>query len=69
MAQEAPGQTPAAVPRQLLGCAVACLGLAMLALDGVGGHGWLGLRWGPLLLPLAGAGIAGLLPWTRPRQR
>jgi hypothetical protein len=50
---------PAPVWLQLLGCAVACLGLSMLALDGVGGAGWLGLRWVPLLLPLVGAGIAG----------
>lgn len=53
---------PAAVGLQLFGCAVACLGLAMLALDGIGGSGWLGLRWMPLLLPLVGAGLAGFGP-------
>ncbi len=53
---------PAAVWSQLLGCAVACVGLATLALDGVGGDGWLGLRWVPLLLPLIGAGAAGFGP-------
>ena len=53
---------PAAVWLQLLGCAVACAGLAMLALDGVGGAGWLGLRWIPLLTPLVGAGLAGFGP-------
>jgi hypothetical protein len=47
---------------QLLGCAVACAGLALLALDGIGGPGWLGLRWVPLLLPLLGTGIAGVGP-------
>ena len=56
---------PAAVWRQLLGCAVACAGLAMLALDGVGGSGWLGLRWVPLALPLVGAGLAGFGPLGR----
>ena len=53
---------PAAVWLQLLGCAVACGGLAMLALDGIGGDGWLGLRWIPLVLPLIGAGLAGFGP-------
>jgi hypothetical protein len=53
---------PAAVWLQLLGCTVACAGLAMLALDGIGGSGWLGLRWIPLLSPLVGAGLAGFGP-------
>jgi hypothetical protein len=53
---------PAATLLQLLGCVVACAGLAMLALDGVGGDGWLGLRWVPLMLPLIGAGLAGFGP-------
>ena len=57
-----PAARPPAVWRQILGCVVACAGLAQLALDGVGGEGWLGLRWIPLLLPLAGAGIAGFGP-------
>jgi hypothetical protein len=34
----------------------------MLALDGIGGSGWLGLRWVPLALPLFGAGLAGFGP-------
>jgi fucose 4-O-acetylase-like acetyltransferase len=52
---------PAAVWRQLLGGAVACCGLALLALDGVGSaRGWLGLRWLALLLPLAGCAVAGI---------
>ena len=42
--------------------AIACAGLAYLALDGVGGDGWLGLRWIPLLLPFVGAGLAGFGP-------
>ncbi len=53
---------PAPVLLQLIGCAIACLGLSMLALDGIGGNGWLGLRWVPLLTPLIGAGLAGLMP-------
>ena len=64
----ADGTAPAPVPLQLVGCAVACLGLAMLALDGIGGNGWLGLRWVPLLTPLIGAGIAGVAP-TGPLAR
>ncbi len=53
---------PAPVGLQLSGCAIACAGLAMLALDGVGGTGWLGLRWVALILPLGGAGLAGFGP-------
>jgi surface polysaccharide O-acyltransferase-like enzyme len=53
---------PVAVWLQLFGCGIACLGLAMLAMDGIGGGGWLGLRWIPLALPLLGAGIAGFGP-------
>jgi hypothetical protein len=60
-ASDAPTR-PAAVAPQLLGCTIACAGLAMLALDGVGGDGWLGLRWIPLLTPLIGAGLAGFGP-------
>jgi hypothetical protein len=56
------GVRPVATWLQLAGCVVACTGLAMLALDGVGGDGWLGLRWLPLLLPLVGAGLAGFGP-------
>jgi surface polysaccharide O-acyltransferase-like enzyme len=53
---------PASIWLQLLGCTVACAGLAMLALNGIGGDGWLGLRWIPLLTPLIGAGLAGFGP-------
>jgi hypothetical protein len=56
------GRRPAAAWLQLVGCVIACFGLAMLALDGVGGDGWLGLRWMPLLTPLVGAGLAGFGP-------
>ncbi len=54
-----PAGHPVAAWRLLAGSGVACWGLAMLALDGVGGDGWLGLRVVPLLLPFAGAGLAG----------
>lgn len=59
------GGRPAPAWRQLLGCTVACAGLATLALGGIGGNGWLGLRWIPLLLPLVGAALAGFgpIPW------
>jgi hypothetical protein len=53
---------PAPIGLQLLGCAVACAGLAMLAMNGIGGTGWLGLRWLALFLPLGGAGLAGFGP-------
>jgi hypothetical protein len=56
---------PVAAWRQIVGCAAACAGLAYLALDGVGGAGWLGLRWIPLLLPFVGVGVAGFGPLDR----
>lgn len=39
-----------------------CAGLALLALDGVTGSGWLGLRVWVLVLPFVGALIAGINP-------
>ena len=42
-----------------------CGGLALLALDGIGGEGWLGLRWWVVLLPLVGAVLAGVNPTAR----
>jgi hypothetical protein len=59
----------APVWRLLVGCVTACLGLAMLALDGVGGEGWLGIRVVPLLLPFVGAGIAGFGPLAAVARR
>jgi fucose 4-O-acetylase-like acetyltransferase len=58
--------TPERVWRQLLGCFIACAGLSLLALDGVAGTGWLGLRPIPLLLPFLGAALAGFAPLRRP---
>ena len=65
----AEGGRPRAAWLQIVGCLLACLGLAALALDGVGGDGWLGLRWGPLLLPFVGAGLAGFGPLGIPLRR
>jgi hypothetical protein len=57
-----PARRPYPAWLQLSGAIVACLGLAMLAMDGLGGDAWLGLRWLPLLLPVVGAGLAGFGP-------
>ena len=61
------GGPPAAAWRQIVGAALMCGGLALLALDGVGGEGWLGLRWWAVLLPLVGAVLAGVNPLARPK--
>lgn len=57
---ERPGKPAGSAPvfRQFLGIAITCLGLAMLAMGGIGGPQWLGLRWIPLLLPLTGYAFA-----------
>ena len=51
------------------GAAIACAGLALLALGGVAapGAGPLGLRWWVLALPFAGAALAGVNPLARSR--
>jgi hypothetical protein len=46
-----------------------CGGLALLALDGIGGGGWLGLRWWVVVLPLVGAVLAGVNPLARRKAR
>lgn len=53
-----------AVPawRRITGALICCLGLALLALGGVGGEGWFGLRLSVLPLPFVGAFVAGLWP-------
>jgi hypothetical protein len=53
---------PVAAWRQVVGAALVCGGLALLALHGIGGDGWLGLRIWVLLLPFAGAVLAGVNP-------
>ncbi len=57
--------TPAAAWRQIAGAVLVCGGLSFLALDGIGGGGWLGLRWWVVLLPIAGAALAGVNPLAR----
>jgi fucose 4-O-acetylase-like acetyltransferase len=59
------GGPPAAAWRQIVGAAMICGGLALLALDGIGAEGWLGLRWWVVLLPLVGAVLAGVNPLAR----
>ena len=44
------------------GALMICAGLALIALDGVAGSAWLGLRVEVLLLPFAGAMLAGVNP-------
>jgi hypothetical protein len=51
--------------RLVAGAIAICAGLALLALDGVAGDSWLGLRIGVLLLPFIGAGLAGVNPFRR----
>jgi len=48
--------------RLVAGALLICAGLALLALEGVAGAGWLGLNWVALLLPFAGAVLAGVNP-------
>lgn len=46
--------------RLIAGAAMVCGGLALMALGGVAGGGPLGLRWAVVLLPFAGALVAGM---------
>ena len=41
--------------RSCVGALHVCAGLGLLAYHGIGGEGWLGLRWGPLLVVFGGA--------------
>ena len=59
------GRPAAAAWRQIAGAVLMCGGLSFLALDGIGGSGWLGLRWWTVLLPLSGAALAGVNPLAR----
>jgi len=51
--------------RLVAGAILLCAGLALLALDGVAGDGWLGLRITALILPFAGAVLAGVNPFRK----
>ncbi len=64
------GAGPAAAAwRQIAGAVMVCGGLSFLALDGIGGTGWLGLRWWVVMLPLAGAVLAGVNPLARAKPK
>jgi hypothetical protein len=54
--------------RLVAGAGLVCAGLSLLALDGVAGDGWLGLRGGVLLLPFVGAVLAGVNPLRKSIQ-
>jgi hypothetical protein len=51
--------------RLVIGAVCICAGLALLALDGVVGDDWFGLRLVALILPFAGALLAGVNPFRR----
>ncbi len=48
--------------RLILGAILVCIGLALLALKGVGGGNLLGIRIWLLVLPFLGAALAGVIP-------
>jgi hypothetical protein len=48
--------------RLVIGAILICAGLALLALNGVAGDGWLGLSVVALLLPFIGGALAGVNP-------
>ncbi|MFC1778597.1 acyltransferase [Pseudomonadota bacterium] len=54
--------------RLISGAILICAGLALLALDGVVGDGWFGLRVMVLLLPFAGALLAGVNPFRTKKK-
>ena len=54
--------------RLVAGAVLICAGLALIALDGVAGDGWLGLRTWVLALPFAGAVLAGVNPFRKAAQ-
>lgn len=63
--RSAVGQTIYPPWRLVASAILACAGLALVALDGVAGGGFFGLRDGVLLLPFAGAVLAGINPFRR----
>jgi hypothetical protein len=60
--RSAPGTRIHSSWRLVPGAILVCAGLASLALNGVVGGRWLGLQTGALLLPFAGAVLAGINP-------
>lgn len=57
------GALPAPAWRQIVGAALMCVGIALLAKDGIVFEGWLALSTWIFLLPIVGAGVAGVLPF------
>jgi peptidoglycan/LPS O-acetylase OafA/YrhL len=51
--------------RLVLGSMMVCGGLALIALDGIGADGPLGIRWAVVLLAFAGAALANVRPVPR----
>ncbi len=68
---ERPAPVAVAPPawRLVLGASLFVLGLAQLALAGIGGEGWLGLRVHVLALPVLGALLIGIGGRAAPRAR
>lgn len=68
--ERAPGRGKVTAAWRLVGgAALVCGGLSLLALDGIGGDGWLGLRVWVVLLPFVGAALAGVTPIGRAASR
>jgi hypothetical protein len=64
--ERAPGRAPdVSAWRLILGSILVCGGLALIALDGIGADGPLGIRWGVVLLAFVGAGLASVRPIPR----
>jgi len=57
--------TGVAAWRSIVGALLVCGGLSLIALNGIGGEGFLGLRWWVLVLPFAGAVVANINPLRR----
>jgi hypothetical protein len=53
--------------RVVFGAVLVCVGLALVALHGVGGDGPTGIKLWLVLMPLVGAALAGAVPLRRPR--
>ena len=49
----------------IVGALLVCGGLSLIALNGIGGDGFLGLRVWVLALPFAGAVVASINPLKR----
>ena len=59
------GAVGVAAWRSIVGAMLVCGGLSLIALNGIGGDGFLGLRWWVLLLPFSGAIVANINPLRR----